>query len=76
MTALASPEAAPSREDVRAIYEDVRAFYDAYFEALDDDRIEEWPDFLWTIVSIGSSRERITKPDKRPASCRGTAKAC
>jgi salicylate 5-hydroxylase small subunit len=46
MTALASPEAAPSREDVRAFYEDVRAFYDAYFEALDDDRIEEWPDFF------------------------------
>ena len=46
MTALANPVAAPSREDVRAIYEDVRAFYDAYFEALDEDRLEEWADFF------------------------------
>ena len=46
MTALANPEAVPSREDLRAFHEDVRAFYDAYFEALDEDRIEEWPDFF------------------------------
>jgi salicylate 5-hydroxylase small subunit len=31
--------AAPSREDVRA-------FYDAYYEALDDDRLEEWSGFF------------------------------
>ena len=46
MTALASSEATSSREDARALHEDVRAFYDAYFEALDEDRIEEWPDFF------------------------------
>jgi len=46
MTALANPVAVPSREDVRAVYEDVRAFYDAYFEALDEDRLEEWADFF------------------------------
>ena len=46
MTALANPVAAPSREDARAVYEDVRAFYDAYFEALDEDRLEEWADFF------------------------------
>lgn len=39
MTVLTNPVAAPSREDVRA-------FYDAYFEALDDGRLEEWPDFF------------------------------
>ena len=26
--------------------EDVRAFYDAYFASLDEDRLEEWPDFF------------------------------
>jgi len=46
MTALANPVAALSREDVRAVYEDVRAFYDAYFESLDEDRLEEWADFF------------------------------
>jgi salicylate 5-hydroxylase small subunit len=40
MTALGHPVAAPSREHVRA-------FYDAYFEVLDDGgRLEEWPDFF------------------------------
>ena len=40
MTAPANSVAAPSREDVRA-------FYDAYFEVLDDGgRLEEWPDFF------------------------------
>src|SRR5882762_6886291 len=39
MTALANPVAALSREDIRA-------FYDAYFAALDDGRLEEWPDFF------------------------------
>ena len=46
MTARANPEAAASRQDVAACYDDVRAFYDTYYEALDDDRIEEWPDFF------------------------------
>ena len=46
MTALANPVAVPGREDVRAIYDDIRAFYDAYFEALDADRLEEWADFF------------------------------
>jgi salicylate 5-hydroxylase small subunit len=46
MTPRANPEAAAGREDVRPFYEDVRAFYDAYYESLDDDRIEEWPDFF------------------------------
>ena len=27
-------------------FEEVRAFYDAYYEALDEDRIEAWPDFF------------------------------
>ena len=40
MTAPANSVAAPSREDVRA-------FYDAYFEVLDNSsRLEEWPDFF------------------------------
>ena len=39
MTSLADPVAALSREAVSA-------FYDAYFEALDDGRLEEWPDFF------------------------------
>jgi 3-phenylpropionate/cinnamic acid dioxygenase small subunit len=26
--------------------EDIRAFYDAYFMTLDEDRLEEWPDFF------------------------------
>ena len=46
MTARANPEAAASRQDVAACYDDVRAFYDAYYEALDEDRIEAWPDFF------------------------------
>src|SRR5580704_9178523 len=46
MTALANSEAAAGHPDVRVCYEDVRAFYDAYYEALDDDRIEEWPNFF------------------------------
>jgi 3-phenylpropionate/cinnamic acid dioxygenase small subunit len=40
MTALGNPVAAPSREDVHA-------FYDTYFEVLDNGgRLEEWPDFF------------------------------
>ena len=39
MTALATPVAAPSRDDVHA-------FYDAYYAALDGGRLEEWPDFF------------------------------
>ena len=39
MTALANSVAAPSREDIRD-------FYDAYFDALDEGRLEEWPDFF------------------------------
>jgi salicylate 5-hydroxylase small subunit len=39
MTALANPVAAPG-------YDDLRAFYDAYYEALDQDRLEAWPDFF------------------------------
>ena len=39
MTAPANPVAAPSREDLCA-------FYDAYFEALDEDRLEEWSDLF------------------------------
>ena len=33
------PEALPGREDIRA-------FYDAYFDTLDEGRLEEWPDFF------------------------------
>jgi salicylate 5-hydroxylase small subunit len=40
MTALGNPVGAQSREDVRA-------FYDMYFEVLDNGgRLEEWPDFF------------------------------
>ena len=39
MTALVNPVAGASREDIRD-------FYDAYFETLDDGRLEEWPDFF------------------------------
>ena len=38
MTANPNP-ATPSRDDLHA-------FYDAYFEALDDGRLEEWPEFF------------------------------
>ena len=46
MTALANPAAAEVRQDLRPFFEDVRAFYDAYYASLDDDRIEVWPDFF------------------------------
>ena len=39
MTALATPLAAPSRDDIHA-------FYDAYYAVLDKDRLEEWPEFF------------------------------
>jgi salicylate 5-hydroxylase small subunit len=39
MTALATPVAAPSRDDIHA-------FYDAYYAALDGGRLEEWPEFF------------------------------
>jgi salicylate 5-hydroxylase small subunit len=39
MTAPANSVAAPSRDDVHA-------FYDAYYEALDGNRVKEWPDFF------------------------------
>jgi 3-phenylpropionate/cinnamic acid dioxygenase small subunit len=39
MTAPANPAGAPSLDDVRA-------FYDAYYEALDENRLKEWPDFF------------------------------
>ena len=39
MTALATPVAALSRDDIHA-------FYDAYYAALDADRLEEWPNFF------------------------------
>ena len=39
MTALATPVAALSRDDLHA-------FYDAYYEGLDDGRLEAWPDFF------------------------------
>ena len=35
----AKPAAAPGREDICA-------FYDAYFDTLDEGRLEEWPDFF------------------------------
>jgi salicylate 5-hydroxylase small subunit len=46
MTVLANAEAAADAQDVRECYDEVRAFYDAYYETLDDDRIEEWPNFF------------------------------
>ena len=39
MTALATSIAALSRDDIHA-------FYDAYYEGLDDGRLEAWPDFF------------------------------
>ena len=39
MTAPANPAGAPGLDDVRA-------FYDAYYEALDENRLKEWPDFF------------------------------
>jgi 3-phenylpropionate/cinnamic acid dioxygenase small subunit len=41
MTMVAEPVTAAHHDEGA-----IRAFYDAYFEALDNDRLEEWPDFF------------------------------